>query len=93
MVRIPVVPPAEAGRRIRLTYRYFKRRFGEVPEPFAVLANHRRLFFTNAAHEAAAGKATTALPPNLNDLAVYRVASTSRWPTCGGASGTPEWSS
>lgn len=76
VVRIPVVPPVEAGRRIRLTYRYLKRRFGEVPEPFAVLANHRGLFFANAAHEAAAGKATTRLPPNLSDLAMYRVALT-----------------
>jgi alkylhydroperoxidase family enzyme len=76
MVRIPVVPPAKASRRIRLTYRYLKRRFGEVPEPFAVLANHPRLVFANAAHEAAASKATNVLPPSLSDLAVYRVALT-----------------
>jgi AhpD family alkylhydroperoxidase len=76
VVRIPVVPPAKAGRMIRLAYRYLRRRFGEVPEPLAVLANHRRVFVADAVHEAVAGKATTVLPPNLNDLAVYRAAVT-----------------
>ncbi len=74
MTRIPAVSPDEAGPLIKLSYWYAKRRFGEVPEPFAVAANHRKLFFASAVHEAAAQKALTVLPVNIRDLAVYRVA-------------------
>jgi AhpD family alkylhydroperoxidase len=76
MVRIPVVPAAQAGFGVGMAYRYLKRRFGEVPEPVAVLAHHRGLFFTNAVHEAAAGSAATPRLQNLSNLAVYRVATT-----------------
>lgn len=40
MARIAAVPPGEAHPLIKLSYWYAKRRFGEVPEPFAVTANH-----------------------------------------------------
>jgi AhpD family alkylhydroperoxidase len=72
--RIPVVPPGQAGWLIKLSYWYAKRRYGEVPEPFAVAAQHRKLFFAGALHEAAVEKAATVLPANVRDLAVYRVA-------------------
>lgn len=38
MTRIPAVSPDEAGPLIKLCYWYAKRRYGEVPEPFAVAA-------------------------------------------------------
>ena len=74
MTRIPAVSPDEAGLLIKLSYRYAKRRFGEVPEPFAVMANHRKLFVAEVIAETLAGKASTVLPANVRDLAVYRVA-------------------
>ena len=45
MRRIPAVPEAEAGFFGRLVYRFARRRFGDVPEPFAVARHHRRLFW------------------------------------------------
>ena len=38
--RIEPLPPQRANWLIRAMYRYSKRRFGEVPEPFAVVAHH-----------------------------------------------------
>jgi AhpD family alkylhydroperoxidase len=66
--------PDEAGLLLKLCYWYAKRRYGEVPEPFAVVANHRKLFFADAVHELVAEKASTILPANVRDLAAYRVA-------------------
>ncbi len=74
MTRIPAVRPEKAGLLIKLSYWYAKRRYGEVPEPFAVVANHRRLFVAYLLAETGAEKASTVLPPNVRDLAVYRVA-------------------
>jgi AhpD family alkylhydroperoxidase len=74
MTRIPAVSPEEAGPLIKLSYRWAKRRFGEVPEPFAVVANHPKLFAAEVIAESVAGKASTVLPANIRDLAVYRVA-------------------
>jgi AhpD family alkylhydroperoxidase len=74
MTRIPAVSPEEAGPLIKLSYRYAERRFGEVPEPFAVVANHPKLFVANVIAESVAAKASTVLPANVRDLAVYRVA-------------------
>jgi AhpD family alkylhydroperoxidase len=74
MTRIPAVSPEEAGPMIKLSYRYAKRRFGEVPEPFAIVANHPKLFVAELIAESAAAKASRVLPANVRDLAVYRVA-------------------
>ena len=74
MTRIPAVSPEEAGPLIKLSYRWAKRRFGEVPEPFAVVANHPKLFAAEVIAESVAAKASTVLPVNIRDLAVYRVA-------------------
>jgi AhpD family alkylhydroperoxidase len=74
MSRVPTVSPTQAGLLVRLSYWYAKRRFGAVPEPFAVAANHRKIFFASALHEMAAEKAATVLPVNIRDLAVYRAA-------------------
>ncbi|QCQ89875.1 carboxymuconolactone decarboxylase family protein [Rhodococcus sp. SGAir0479] len=74
MARIHAVAPQEAGRIVRTAYRFAGRQYGEVPEPFAVLANHPKLFAVAAGHEMGAEKASTVLPPNVRDIAVYRVA-------------------
>lgn len=52
-------------------YRYTKRRFGEVPEPFAVEAHHPRLMVANAVHEAMLQSASRRLPANVRELAVF----------------------
>jgi AhpD family alkylhydroperoxidase len=59
---------------IRVGYWIAKRRYGVVPEPFTVLARHRKLFMTAARHEMAAEKASRTLPESVRELAVYRVA-------------------
>lgn len=74
--RIPALPPERAGLLTRLMYRYAKRRFGEVPEPFAVSAHHPGLLTANAIHETALQKASTKLPANVRELAVYWTART-----------------
>ena len=74
MARIPAVPEEQAGVLGRLAYRYARRRFGAVPEPFAVLRHHPRLFWAGALAESAAEKAATVLPRPLRELAVYRTA-------------------
>lgn len=74
MTRIPAVAPGEAGPLVKVAYKFAARQFDEVPEPFAVLANHRKLFMAAARHEMAVKKASTVLPVNIRELAVYRVA-------------------
>ena len=44
-------------------YRYAKRRYGEVPEPFAVVAHHRRLLIANAVHETMVERRPRRCPP------------------------------
>ncbi|GAA1326072.1 carboxymuconolactone decarboxylase family protein [Pseudonocardia xinjiangensis] len=72
--RIPAVPAEEAGPVGRLLYRLMRRRFGDVPEPFAVLRHHPRLFRASLVAELAYERAATVLPARLRELAVYRVA-------------------
>ncbi|MCX5045686.1 carboxymuconolactone decarboxylase family protein [Aldersonia sp. NBC_00410] len=74
MSRIPAVAPDQAGPLIKLAYRVMGRRFDEVPEPFAVVANHPKLFTASAVHEFAAERASKVLPANIRELAVYRTA-------------------
>jgi AhpD family alkylhydroperoxidase len=74
MPRIPGVPTKEAGFVLRVFYRFATRRFGAVPEPFSVLARHRKLMMAAGRHELAAQKASTVLPANVREIAVYRVA-------------------
>ena len=61
---------------IRAAYRYAKRRYGEVPEPFAVSAHHRGLMVAGAIHETVVEKASTKLPANIRELAVFWTART-----------------
>jgi AhpD family alkylhydroperoxidase len=72
--RIPGIPTKDARPLLRLVYWYAKRRLGAVPEPFTVLARHRKLFMAAARHELAAEKASKVLPANVRELAVFRTA-------------------
>ncbi|OAN36228.1 carboxymuconolactone decarboxylase family protein [Mycolicibacterium iranicum] len=72
--RIEPVPPQRASLMTRLMWRYAKRRFGEVPEPFAIYAHHPGLMMAGAMHEGMLERASTELPPSVRELAVYWVA-------------------
>jgi AhpD family alkylhydroperoxidase len=74
--RIPPLSPADAPLLTRLMYRYAKRRFGEVPEPFTAYARHRGLLLAGAMHEGMLEKASKKLPANVRELAVYWTART-----------------
>jgi AhpD family alkylhydroperoxidase len=69
--RIDPIPPQRANLVTKLMYRIAKRRFGEVPEPFAVYAHHPGLTFAGAIHETTVERASTKLPANVRELAVY----------------------
>ncbi|MFI6867528.1 carboxymuconolactone decarboxylase family protein [Nocardia sp. NPDC050406] len=74
--RIPTVTPRQAGLLTRIGYWYSKRRFGAVPEPFAVMANHPKLMRAAGVHETLVERASTVLPANIREIAVYRTART-----------------
>jgi AhpD family alkylhydroperoxidase len=74
--RIDPLPPKRANPLVRVMYRYAKRRFGEVPEPFTVVAHHPRLLVANAVHEALLQKASRKLPASVRDLTVFWTART-----------------
>ena len=74
--RIQPLPPKRANRLIRAMYRVAKRRFGEVPEPFAVAAHHPRLLIANVVHESMLQSASRTLPISVRELAVFWTART-----------------
>ena len=74
MPRIPGVATKDAGLVLRLMYRFARKRFGAVPEPMTVSAHHLKLLIAGGRHELAVQKASKALPANVRELAVYRVA-------------------
>jgi len=74
--RIEPLPPKRANWLIRTMYRYAKRRYGEVPEPFAVAAHHRRLLIASAVHETMVQRASRTLPAGVRELAVFWTART-----------------
>lgn len=74
MPRIPGVATKDAGPVLRLMYRFARKRFGAVPEPMTVSAHHLKLMIAGGRHELAVQKASKALPANVRELAVYRVA-------------------
>ncbi len=74
MSRIPALRPQDAGPIIKVGYRMARKQVGEVPEPFAVMAHHRKLFVLAARHELALQKAMHVVPAPLIELAVYRTA-------------------
>jgi AhpD family alkylhydroperoxidase len=74
--RIDPVPPNQAGLLTRVMYRFARRRFGEVPEPFTVAAHHPRLLVANAVHEMLLDSGSRKLPRNVRELAVFWTART-----------------
>ncbi|MBO0677799.1 carboxymuconolactone decarboxylase family protein [Mycolicibacterium sp. S2-37] len=72
--RIAPLPPQRAPLLTRLLYRMAGKRFGEVPEPFAIIAHHPRLTVANLVHEGMVKAGSTTLPAAVRDLAVYRSA-------------------
>jgi len=74
--RLQPLPPTKASLIARLMYRYAKRRFGEVPVPFAVGAHHMSLLVANAVHETLLERGSTKLPADVRELAVYWTART-----------------
>lgn len=74
MPRIPAVSPKDASPLVRIGYRMARKQVGEVPEPFAVMAHHPKLFVASARHELALQKAMQVVPEALIQLAVYRTA-------------------
>ncbi|ORX05492.1 carboxymuconolactone decarboxylase family protein [Mycolicibacillus trivialis] len=74
--RIAPLPPAHANPLARLLYRYARRRFGAVPEPFAVAAHHPRLLVANGVHEALLDSGSRVLPAGVRELAVFWTART-----------------
>jgi AhpD family alkylhydroperoxidase len=74
--RIAPVTPKQATLLTRIMYRVAKRRFGEVPEPFAVAAHHPRLLMANAVHESLLQSGSKTLPTSVRELAVFWTART-----------------
>jgi alkylhydroperoxidase family enzyme len=70
MPRIPPVPREKSGLLVKLLYRWAGRQWGGVPEPFAVMAHHRRLLYATAAQALLAR--SSVLPQSVRDLAKYR---------------------
>ncbi len=69
--RIEPLPPQRAGLLTRAMYAIAKRRYGQVPEPFAVAAHHRKLMIAGAVHETMVDRASKTLPVNVRELAVF----------------------
>ncbi|MGV0872931.1 carboxymuconolactone decarboxylase family protein [Mycolicibacterium sp. XJ879] len=74
--RIAPVTPQQASLLTRILYRVAKRRFGEVPEPFAVAAHHPRLMLANVVHEGMLQSGSKKLPVSVRELAVFWTART-----------------
>ncbi len=68
--RIEPLSPKRAGLLTRTMYRVAKRRYGQVPEPFAVSAHHRKLMIAGAVHETMVDRASRTLPVGVRELAV-----------------------
>jgi AhpD family alkylhydroperoxidase len=68
--RIEPLPPRRAGLLTRAMYRISKRSYGQVPEPFAVAAHHRKLMIASALHETMVDRASKTLPASVRELAV-----------------------
>jgi AhpD family alkylhydroperoxidase len=69
--RIEPLSPKRAGLLTRAMYRVAKRRYGQVPEPFAVAAHHRKLMIAGAVHETMVDRASKTLPASVRELAVF----------------------
>jgi AhpD family alkylhydroperoxidase len=68
--RIEPLPPKRASLLTRAMYRVAKRRYGQVPEPFTVVAHHPKLMVASAIHETMLQRASRTLPTSVRELAV-----------------------
>ena len=68
--RIEPLPPKRAGLLTRAMYGIAKRRYGQVPEPFTVVAHLRKLMVASAIHETMVERASQTLPASVRELAV-----------------------
>jgi AhpD family alkylhydroperoxidase len=68
--RIEPLPPKRVGPLTRAMYRVAKRSYGQVPEPLAVIAQHRKLMVASAIHETMVDRASKTLPTSVRELAV-----------------------
>ena len=82
MSRIAPVAAGSAGPLVRLAHRYARARFGQVPEPFQVMAHSGPVMWTNAALESAVERGWTSLDAELRELAQLRAALTVACPWC-----------
>lgn len=74
MSRLPTLSTKDANLFTKLIYRFARRRYDAVPEPFAVTAHHTGLLAASAIHELTVEKTSRTLPTNVREIAVYRVA-------------------
>ncbi|GAA0628979.1 carboxymuconolactone decarboxylase family protein [Kutzneria viridogrisea] len=72
MTRIPAA--TRTSLLTKVLFRIARGRYGAVPEPVAVAANHPRLMMAAARHELAVQRGAKVLPESLRQLVVYRVA-------------------
>lgn len=72
--RIPALAPKDAGLLTKAMYWFARRKVGEVPEPFAVSGHHTGIMLAGGIHELVAERASTKLPANIREIAVYRTA-------------------
>jgi AhpD family alkylhydroperoxidase len=82
MSRISPVPSTKTGPLLRLAYWYSTRRFGTMPEPFAVMAHSKPVFIATARLELAAERRWKAIDKHLMELAVLKAALTIDCPWC-----------
>jgi AhpD family alkylhydroperoxidase len=82
MPRIPAVPADRTGPLLRIAYWYSTRRFGKMPEPFAVMAHSTPVFTTMARFELAVERKWKAIDTHLMELAVLKTALTVECPWC-----------
>jgi AhpD family alkylhydroperoxidase len=59
---------------IKFAYRFSRKRFGAVPEPFTVLAHHPKVLLASGRHELGVQRAAKSLPKALGELVVYQTA-------------------
>ena len=80
MARIPA--PARIPLARRLALRVARSMFGQTPEPFAVNAHHRGVFWATLLHESLLQRSRRRLPAELYDLVTHRVATLVGCPWC-----------
>jgi AhpD family alkylhydroperoxidase len=71
-----IAAPTRPGPMTRVALAYARRRFGKVPEPFALKSASRKVFWSDVKYEMGVERGWTAVAPRLRELAVLRSAQT-----------------